>query len=73
MRDDLRTVGWVGLIVAVIVVGIAILLHLESVKEGDLTPAQASLLQIGDFMAKGGAGVLIGYYGATKNRGSRGA
>ena len=71
MREDLRTVGWVGLVVAIIAVGVAILLHLQHVEEPVLTPAQKSLLQIGDFMAKGGAGVLIGYYGANRGGGTR--
>ena len=71
MLNDLRTVGWVGLAVAIIAVGVAILLHLQDVEELALTPAQKSLLQIGDVMAKGGAGILIGYYGATRGSGSR--
>ena len=66
MRDDLRTIGWVGLIVAIMVVGLAIFFHLEPVMEKDFTPARKGLLQIADVMLKGGAGVLIGYFGSRR-------
>ena len=65
MRVRNRIVPWAppAFLALAVVLGVSILVWLASVPADAYTPAQDRLLDIADWMIKGGIGALLGYAG----------
>ena len=64
---DLRrvpTLGYIVMLATVAIVGIGLLVWLAPVTAADMTPAQESLLNIGDWIVKASIGAMLGFGGA---------
>ena len=70
-QSVLPTLGYILLLMGVVVLGVGILVWL--VTEAEMTPAQESLLNIGDWIVKASVGAMLGFGGArlvSRNGGS---
>ncbi len=64
---DLRrvpTFGYIVMLATVAIVGIGLLIWLAPVTKAEMTPAQESLLNIGDWIVKASVGAMLGFGGA---------
>ena len=64
MNGARTTVGVVGLLLALILVGGGVLVRMAPVPAEDMTPAREILLNIADWMIKASVGALLGYAGS---------
>ena len=64
MNGTRTTVGVVGLLLALILVGGGVLVWLAPVPVEEMTPARELLLNIADWMIKASVGALLGYAGS---------
>ena len=72
-RSVLPTLGYILFLMGVVVLGVGILEWLVPVTEAEMTPAQESLLNIGDWIVKASVGAMLGFGGArlvSRNGGS---
>ena len=58
------TLRYIAMLATIAVVGIGILVWLAPVPDSEMTPAQASLLNIGDWIVKASIGAMLGFGGA---------
>ena len=58
------TVGVVGLLLALILLGGGVLVWMAPVPAEDMTPAREILLNIADWMIKASAGAILGFAGS---------
>ena len=64
MNGTRTTVGVVGLLLALILVGGGVLVWMAPVPAEDMTPARELLLNLADWMIKASAGAILGFAGS---------
>ena len=64
MNGTRTTVGVVGLLLALILVGGGVLVWMAPVPAEDMTPAREILINIADWMIKASVGALLGFAGS---------
>ena len=72
-QSMLPTLGYILFLMGVVALGVGILVWLVPVTEAEMTPAQESLLNIGDWLVKASVGAMLGFGGArlaSRNGGS---
>ena len=64
MNGTSTTVGVIGLLLALMVLGGGVLVWMAPVPAEDMTPARELLLNIADWMIKASVGALLGFAGS---------
>ena len=64
MNGTRTTVGVVGLLLALILVGGGVLVWMAPVPAEDITPAREILINIADWMIKASVGAILGFAGS---------
>ena len=64
MNGTRTTVGVIGLLLALILVGGGVLVWMAPVPAEDITPAREILLNIADWMIKASVGAILGFAGS---------
>ena len=64
MNGTSTTVGVIGLLLALVVLGGGVLVWMAPVPAEDMTPARELLLNIADWMIKASVGALLGFAGS---------
>ena len=64
MNGRSTTVGVIGLLLALILVGGGVLVWMAPVPAEDMTPARDILLNIADWMIKASVGAILGFAGS---------
>ena len=64
MNGTRTTVGVLGLLLALILVGGGVLVWMAPVPAEDMTPAREILLNIADWMIKASVGAILGFAGS---------
>ena len=64
MNGTRTTIGVVGLLLALILVGGGVLVWMAPVPAEDITPAREILINIADWMIKASVGAILGFAGS---------
>ena len=64
MNGTSTTVGVIGLLLALVVLGGGVLVWMAPVPAEDMTPARELLLNIADWMIKASVGAILGFAGS---------
>ena len=64
MNGTRTTVGVIGLLLALILVGGGVLVWMAPVPAEDITPARDNLINIADWMIKASVGAILGFAGS---------
>lgn len=64
MNGTSATIGVIGLLLALILVGGGVLVWMAPVPADDMTPAREILINIADWMIKASVGAIIGFAGS---------
>ena len=65
MNRAVHTIGIFFVLFILTCMGVGILVWLSPIGEDSLTPAQRTLLDIGDWMVKASAGAILGFAGGA--------